>query len=154
VSEAGGAKSVRVAVAASAVAEDGKEAGWTEQALSVPVEADGSFVAGFKLALRPGKYTLKAGAVDEKNAKGSVVTQPIDVPDLSKVETAADGTSSKLPSAGSLIIVGAWRSCPAAPPTRATRCTPSSSASCGWCRPSAGWPRRASRSSSSTRSTT
>ena len=105
VNEAGGAASVRVAVAASAVAEDGKEAGWTETALTVPVEADGSFVVGFKLALRPGKYTLKAGAVDEKGAKGSVSTQPIEVPDLSKVETAADGTSSKLPSAGSLIIV-------------------------------------------------
>ena len=105
VSEGGGAKTLRLAVGASAVAEDGKESGWTEQATSVPVEADGSFVAGFKLALRPGKYTLKAGAVDEKGGKGSLASMPIEVPDLAKVESAADGTVSKLPSAGTLLIV-------------------------------------------------
>ena len=104
-SESGGAKSLRLAVGASVVAEDGKEAGWTEQATNVPVEADGSFVAGFKLALRPGKYSLKAGAVDEKGGKGSLVSVPIEVPDLARVESGADGTVSKLPSAGSLLIV-------------------------------------------------
>jgi GWxTD domain-containing protein len=104
-SESGGAKTLRLAVGASAVAEDGKETGWTEQATNVPVEADGSFVAGFKLALRPGKYTLKAGAVDEKGGKGSLASMPIEVPDLAKVESGADGTVSKLPSAGSLLIV-------------------------------------------------
>ena len=77
---------------ASAVGEDGKEAGWTEQAMSVPVEADGSFVAGFKLALRPGKYTLNAGVVDEKGPKGSLASMPIEVPDLAKVESGADGS--------------------------------------------------------------
>ena len=71
----------------------------------MPVEADGSFVASFKLALRPGKYTLKAGAVDEKGGKGSLASMPIEVPDLAKVESAADGTVSKLPSAGTLLIV-------------------------------------------------
>ena len=105
VAEAGGVKSVRLAVTASAVDEAGKETGWTEQAENVPVEADGSFVASFKLALRPGTYTLKAGAVDEKSGKGSLATMPIEVPDLSKIETAADGTASKLPSAASLIVV-------------------------------------------------
>jgi hypothetical protein len=40
------------------VAEDGKEAAWTEQTTTAPVGPDGAFVAGFKLALRPGKYTL------------------------------------------------------------------------------------------------
>jgi GWxTD domain-containing protein len=89
--EAGGAKTLRLAVGAGAVAEDGKESGWTEQAATVPVEADGSFVAGFKLALRPGKYTLKAGAVDEKGGKGSLASMPIEVPDLAKVESGADG---------------------------------------------------------------
>jgi GWxTD domain-containing protein len=100
-----GAGSVRVAIAASAVAEDGKEAGWTEQATSVPVEADGSFVAGFKLALRPGKYTLKAVAVEDKGGKGTLVSQPIEVPDLAKVEALPDGTQGKVASAGSLIVV-------------------------------------------------
>jgi GWxTD domain-containing protein len=103
--DSGGSKSLRLAVVASAVGEDGKEAGWTEQVVTAPVEADGSFVAGFKLALRPGKYTLKAGAAEEKGGKGSLATMPVDVPDLSKVESGADGTASKLASAGSLIVV-------------------------------------------------
>jgi GWxTD domain-containing protein len=102
--DSGGTKTLRVTVGASAVGEDGKEAGWTEQATSVPIEADGSFVAGFKLALRPGKYTLNAGVVDEKG-KGSLASMPIEVPDLAKVESGADGSVSKLPSAGSLLIV-------------------------------------------------
>ena len=67
--------------------------------------ADGSFLAGFELTLRPGKYTLKAGAVDPKAGKGSLASIPIEVPDFSKVESAADGSVSKLPSAASLIIV-------------------------------------------------
>ena len=104
-SDSGGSKLAKLAVAASAVGEDGKEAGWTEHATSVPVEDDGSFVASFKLALRPGKYTLKAGAVDEKSGRGSLTSMPIEVPDLARVESAADGSVSRLPSAGSLIVV-------------------------------------------------
>ena len=37
--------------------------------------------------------------------QGSLATMPVDVPDLSKVESGADGTASKLASAGSLIVV-------------------------------------------------
>jgi GWxTD domain-containing protein len=103
--DAAGGKTVSVAVAASAVAEDGKEAAWTEQTTTAPVGPDGAFLAGFKLALRPGKYTLKAGAVDAKGGKGSLSSTPIEVPDFSKVESAADGSVSKVPSAASLIIV-------------------------------------------------
>jgi GWxTD domain-containing protein len=103
--EHGGVKTVHVSVAASVTGEDGKESGWIEQGTTAPVEADGSFVVGFKLALRPGKYTLHAGAVDEKGGKGSLASIPIEVPDLARVESGADGTVSKLPSAGSLIIV-------------------------------------------------
>jgi GWxTD domain-containing protein len=105
VADSGGTKTVRVAVAANAVDEDGKESAWTEQETQAPVDEAGWFVAGFKLALRPGKYTLKAGAVDEKAGKGSLATQPIEVPDLAQVESAADGTVSKVASAGSLIVV-------------------------------------------------
>ena len=83
-SESGGVKTVQVSVAASVVGDDGKESSWTEQATQAPVEADGSFVAGFKLALRPGKYTLQAGAVDEKSGKGSLATMPIEAPDLAR----------------------------------------------------------------------
>jgi len=105
VADSGGAKTVNVSVAANAVAEDGKESSWTEQTTTVPVGADGAFVAGFKLALRPGRYTLKAGAVDTKGSKGSLTSMPIEVPDFSRVESGPDGAVSKLPSAGSLIVV-------------------------------------------------
>ena len=47
---------------------------------------------------------LKAGAVDAR-AAGLIQLDPIEVPDFSKVESAADGSVSKVPSAGSLIIV-------------------------------------------------
>jgi GWxTD domain-containing protein len=103
--ESGGAKTVNVSVAASAVAEDGKEAGWTEQTMVVPVGADGSFLASFKLGLKAGRYTLKAGAVDVKGGKASLASLPVEVPDFSKVETAPDGTEAKVASAGSIFVV-------------------------------------------------
>jgi GWxTD domain-containing protein len=111
VAESGGTKSVNVSVAASAVAEDGKEAGWTEQTMSVPVGADGAFVASFKLGLRPGKYTLKAGAVDVKGGKASLASTPVEVPDFAKVETAPDGSVAKVLS-GSVLVVRAIEDLP------------------------------------------
>jgi GWxTD domain-containing protein len=105
VAESGGAKSVQLSVAASAQGADGKEAGWTEQTMSVPVAADGSFLASFKLGLKPGKYTVKAGAVDVKGAKASLATTEVEVPDLAKVETAADGSVAKVPSTSSVMVL-------------------------------------------------
>lgn len=106
VAESGGAKHVNVSVAASAAGEDGKEAGWTEQTMNVPVGADGAFVASFKLGLRPGKYTLKAGAVDVKGGKAALTASPVEVPDLAKVEAAPDGSTVKVPSASMILIKG------------------------------------------------
>jgi GWxTD domain-containing protein len=103
--DSGGVKTVNVSVAASAVGEDGKEAGWTEQSMKVPVGADGAWVASFKLGVKAGKYTLKAGAVDLKGGKASLAALPVDVPDLNRVETAADGTTTKVPTAGSVFVV-------------------------------------------------
>jgi GWxTD domain-containing protein len=103
--QSGAAKTVNVSVAASAVAEDGKEAGWTEQTLTLPVGADGSFLASFKLGLKAGKYTLKAGAVDVKGGKASLAVLPVEVPDFSKMETAPDGTSVKVATVGSIFVV-------------------------------------------------
>jgi GWxTD domain-containing protein len=102
---AAGAKTVNISVAASAVAEDGKEAGWTEQTTNLTVAADGSFLGSFKLGLKAGKYTLKAGVVDVKGAKASLATLPVEVPDFSKVETAADGTVAKVATVGSVFVV-------------------------------------------------
>jgi GWxTD domain-containing protein len=104
--ESGGTKRVNVSVAASAAGEDGKEAGWTEQTMSVPVGADGAFLASFKLGLRPGKYTLKAGAVDVKGGKAALTSSPVEVPDLAKVEAAPDGTTARVPSASVIVIKG------------------------------------------------
>jgi GWxTD domain-containing protein len=106
VSESGGTKSVNLSVAASAVGEDGKEAGWAEQTMSVPVGADGAFLASFKLGLKPGKYTLKAGALDVKGGKASLTSSPVEVPDFSKVETAPDGALTKVPSGAVLVVRG------------------------------------------------
>ncbi len=103
--QSGDAKTVNVSVAASAVAEDGKEAGWTEQTITLPVGADGSFLASFKLGLKAGKYTLKAGAVDVKGGKASLAVLPVEVPDFSKMETAPDGTSVKVATVGSIFVV-------------------------------------------------
>jgi GWxTD domain-containing protein len=97
---------LNVSVAASAVAEDGKEAGWTEQTMRVPVGADGAFVASFKLGLKPGKYTLKAGAVDVKGGKASLASTAVEVPDFARVETAPDGTTGKVLSASVIVVNG------------------------------------------------
>ena len=103
--DAGGHKTVNVSIAASAVAADGSEAGWAEQTTSAPVGPDGAFVGSFKLGLKPGKYTLKAGAVDLKSGKGSLATLPIEVPDFSKVESGADGSSHPVVSAAQPLLV-------------------------------------------------
>jgi len=106
VSESAGAKAVRVSVAASAIADDGKEAGWTEQTMNAPVAPDGSFLGSFKLGLRPGKYTLKAGVVDVPGGKAALASIPVEVPDLAKVETTPDGTTVKVPSAAVIVVKG------------------------------------------------
>jgi GWxTD domain-containing protein len=82
VADPAGKKGSKVMVAAQAVSEDGKVAAFAEDARIADVAADGSFVASFRMALKPGKYTLKAGALDEKTGKGSLATLPIEVPDF------------------------------------------------------------------------
>jgi GWxTD domain-containing protein len=114
--ESGGARTVNVSVAASAIAEDGKEAGWTEQTTTVPVGADGFFLASFKLGLKAGKYTLKAGAVDVKGGKASLASLPVEVPDFSKVESAPDGTVAKVATVGSVFVVRRIEDVPTADP--------------------------------------
>jgi GWxTD domain-containing protein len=100
-----GRKVTDVVVVTSAQAEGGEDAGWTEQPVRAEVQEDGSFLASFGIALPPGKYALKAGAVLGEGPTGSMVSEAIEVPDFSKVETAADGTSSKVPTVASIIFV-------------------------------------------------
>ncbi len=113
--ETGGTKTVSLSLAAKAVAEGGAEAGWIEQAVTAPVGADGAFLATFKVGLKPGKYTLSAGALDTKGGKGSLTSLPIEVPDFSKVETAADGATHPVASVSSLVLVRSFEDLPASP---------------------------------------
>jgi GWxTD domain-containing protein len=104
VSDRGGTKTVNLSVAASVESADGKEAGWTEQSTNAPVGADGKFLATFKLVLKAGKYTLRAGVVEVKGAKASLTSVPVEVPDLSQFQAAADGTSEPLVT-GTVLVV-------------------------------------------------
>ncbi|HXY39586.1 MAG TPA: hypothetical protein VEQ10_07950, partial [Vicinamibacteria bacterium] len=113
--DGGGAKTVSVTVAASAKSADGKEAGWTEQAVNAPVGANGRFLASFKMGLKPGKYTLRTGALDPRGNKASVVSAPIEVPDFSQVATAADGSTKPQLSGTLLVLKDIKESAPSAP---------------------------------------
>jgi GWxTD domain-containing protein len=85
VQDAGGKKTVKVVVAAQAVGEDGRVAAFYEQPTIAEV-ADGAFVASYRLGVKPGKYTIHAGALDENTGKGSLTTTNVEAPDLNKGE--------------------------------------------------------------------
>jgi hypothetical protein len=88
VEDVGGHKKARVVVAANATNADGKVAAFFEQATLADV-MDGHFVAGFRMGLKPGKYTLRAAALEEKSGKGGAVDAPVEVPDLNRGDLAA-----------------------------------------------------------------
>ena len=83
--------------------------------MKAPVGANGRFLASFKMGLKPGKYTLRTGALDLKGNKGSVVSVPIDVPDFSQVTTAADG-STKPQLTGTVLVLKDIKDSPASAP--------------------------------------
>jgi GWxTD domain-containing protein len=89
VADVGGKKTVKVVVAAQAKNDEGKVAAFAEQPVTAEVGADGSFVASYRMQLKPGKYSVEAGALDEKNGKGSLTTVPVDVPSFSQGELTA-----------------------------------------------------------------
>jgi GWxTD domain-containing protein len=89
VADVGGKKTVKVVVAAQAVNEEGKVAAFSEQPTNAEVDPDGSFLASYRMQLKPGKYKLEAGALDEKNGKGSLATMPVEVPSFSQDELTA-----------------------------------------------------------------
>jgi GWxTD domain-containing protein len=94
-----------VVVATSLLDGDGNEKVWTEQPVQADVQPDGSFLASYGVSAAPGDYTLNVGVVIGEGPLGSLVSQPIEVPDLSRVETADDGSSQKLPSAASILFI-------------------------------------------------
>jgi GWxTD domain-containing protein len=105
VEERGGRKVLDVVVLASAAAPGAPEPGWVERKAAADVRPDGSFLASFGLILKPGTYTLKAGTLVEKTSQGTLVSQPIEVPDFSGVETGPDGSTRKVASIGSILFL-------------------------------------------------
>ena len=96
---AGGAKA---RVLAQALDAEGHVAASADRQVNVTPAADGSFVASFGLTLKPGHYTVRAGAFPSGEA-GSVASTPLDVPDFAGpalamgrllVYTAADKPSA------------------------------------------------------------
>jgi GWxTD domain-containing protein len=91
VEDQAGKKVARVTVVAQAVADDGKPAAFAENETQAEVGPDNTFVGSFRMGLKPGKYTLKAGALDAKSNKGAVASVPVEVPDLNKGELTIAG---------------------------------------------------------------
>ena len=81
-----GKKTARVQVVMHAVEESGRVNSSPDRDSHVDLAADGSFVVSYGMALRPGKYTLSVGVLDPKTGKGSVVTSPLEMPNLSTPE--------------------------------------------------------------------
>lgn len=81
-----GKKKVTVVVAAQALDEGGKVVASSERETSPEVASDGSFLGSYGLTLKPGKYTLRAGALDAKSGKGSVSSASVEVPDFNAGE--------------------------------------------------------------------
>ena len=88
VEDTGGKKTVKIVVAANLTSPDGKTAGFAEEPTVAEVK-DGHFVASFRITATPGKYALRAGAIEEKSGKGSVGDLPVDVPNLNTGELSA-----------------------------------------------------------------
>jgi GWxTD domain-containing protein len=90
VEETGGRKFVKVVVAAQALNEEGHPASFAERTSRAEVQPDGSWVTSYRMIVRPGKYTIRAGALDDKSGKGSVAEWTTEVPNL---DTGALSTS-------------------------------------------------------------
>jgi hypothetical protein len=78
--EAAGGK-VRLILRAEVVPQEGPAIA-SEREVLADVDADGAFVASYRVAVPAGPYTLKLGVLDANNQKGTVVTQPLEVPDF------------------------------------------------------------------------
>jgi GWxTD domain-containing protein len=82
--DAGAQKIAKVLIRAEAKGEDGSM-NVAQREVAAPV-VDGSFVASYRLGVRPGNYSVKVGVVDPVSSKGSVVTEPLTVPNFNKGE--------------------------------------------------------------------
>lgn len=82
--EAEGKKAAKLLIRAEAKGPDATIV--TEREVLADVDAEGKFVASYRLGLRPGIYELKVGTLDPATNKGAVLAQPLEVPDFNKGE--------------------------------------------------------------------
>jgi hypothetical protein len=59
----------------------------SERETIAELDAGGSFVVSYRLAVKPGPHALKVAVLDANSPKGSVLDEPLDVPDFDKDET-------------------------------------------------------------------
>jgi GWxTD domain-containing protein len=83
--DAAGKRAAKVTVAALAIDPDGRVLATYEQATLAPIE-NGMFTACYRLGVKPGKYKIVAGALDETTKKGSAVGTDAEVPDFNTGE--------------------------------------------------------------------
>jgi GWxTD domain-containing protein len=81
VHDAGGKKTAKVVVGMQAIDETGKAAGTSERETTVDVAPDGSYVASYGMAMKPGTYMMRVAVLDPQTGKGSVATVPLKMPD-------------------------------------------------------------------------
>jgi GWxTD domain-containing protein len=86
VHEEAGKRVVAVTVAAQVLTAEGQATAFDQRSVVAPVGADNNVVVAYRIFLKPGKYTLRYGVVDDKTGKGSANSESIDVPDLNKGE--------------------------------------------------------------------
>ena len=79
--DATGKRAAKVTIAALAIDPDGRVLATYEQATLAPIE-NGMFTACYRLGVKPGKYKIVAGALDETTKKGSALAQDVEVPDF------------------------------------------------------------------------
>lgn len=82
VQDAAGKKTLPVAVAAQLVDSSGNPVATTERDAVADVTGDNAFVVSFGIAVRPGRYTLKAAALEPRSQKGGSASTPVDVVDF------------------------------------------------------------------------
>jgi GWxTD domain-containing protein len=86
VQDQAGKKVGKVDVAVQALDDAGKAAGFREREVLAQAHEDGSVVASYGLALRPGKHTVNVAVYDPATKKGSVASFPLEVPEYAPGE--------------------------------------------------------------------
>jgi hypothetical protein len=85
--EGAAGRKVRVVVRAEAQPPGGGRVSATEREMLAEVEADGGFVASYRLGVSPGPNAVTIAVVDANSGKGAVLHQIMDVPDFDVPET-------------------------------------------------------------------